>query len=62
VLGLSFESEKKSIPHQIITDSIKKLLEERVQARKNHNWAEADRLRDELLTKYNYVVVDNKID
>jgi cysteinyl-tRNA synthetase len=60
VLGLSFVSEQKSDDQD--TDRIDALVKQRDQARKDQNWAEADRIRDELLAKHNYVVVDRKIE
>ena len=43
VLGLLYNRETESID-----DEIEKLIEARNQARKERNWAEADRIRDEL--------------
>jgi cysteinyl-tRNA synthetase len=60
VLGLSFAKEENDV--DMITDPIKELLKRRDLARKNHDWAAADQIRDELLTQYNYTVVDKKID
>jgi len=58
VLGINFEV----IPISVSTDSslIQELLQLRDAARKNHNWKEADRLRDELLN-HGYIVSDEKI-
>lgn len=61
VLGLSFVCEK-TVVSQDVGDTIRELINQRDQARKNRNWQEADRLRNQLLTEYNYVVVDTKID
>ena len=50
VLGLKvdepYKEEKKEIPEEII-----KLAEERQKARENKDWAESDRLRDEIISK-----------
>ena len=50
VLGLKvdepYKEEKKKIPEEII-----KLAEERQKARENKDWAESDRLRDEIISK-----------
>ena len=46
VLGLVYDRKKESID-----DEIEALIEQRTQARKNRNWAEADRIRDELKAK-----------
>lgn len=58
VLGLKIEEpdkeEKKEIPEEII-----KLAEERKIARENKNWAESDRIRDEILKK-GYSIKDTK--
>ncbi|MBP9989714.1 MAG: cysteine--tRNA ligase [Ruminococcus sp.] len=43
VLGLVYNRKKESLD-----DEIEKLIEQRTQARKDKNWAEADRIRDEL--------------
>lgn len=61
VLGLSFVHEK-TVVKQHINDVIKQLVDQRERARKDRNWQEADRLRNKLLTEYNYIVVDTKID
>ncbi|MBL6920757.1 MAG: cysteine--tRNA ligase [Akkermansiaceae bacterium] len=54
-LGLILpEAERKIAP-----DEIKKLAEERWQARENRDWAASDRLRDELLEK-GWVVKDGR--
>ncbi len=44
VLGLIYNREKKGS----LDDEIEKLIEMRNEARKSKNWAEADRIRDEL--------------
>ena len=46
VLGLVYERKKDSLD-----DEIEALIEQRTQARKDRNWAEADRIRDELKAK-----------
>ena len=43
VLGLVYNRKTESLD-----DEIEKLIEARTQARKDRNWAEADRIRDEL--------------
>ena len=48
------DKESASIPENVV-----KLAEERVNARKDRNWAESDRLRDEILS-LGYVVKDSK--
>ncbi len=58
VLGLKIdempENAKKEIPEEIIN-----LAEERKKARENKDWAESDRLRDEI-TKLGYTIKDTK--
>ena len=58
VLGLKvdepYKEEKKEIPEEII-----KLAEERQKARENKDWAESDRLRDEIISK-GYSIKDTK--
>ena len=58
VLGLDIskkiEKEEIQIPQEII-----KLLEKRKQARQNKEWAESDRLRDEIASK-GYIIKDTK--
>ena len=43
VLGLVYNRKTENLD-----DEIEKLIEARTQARKDRNWAEADRIRDEL--------------
>lgn len=43
VLGLAYNRKTESLD-----DEIEKMIEARTQARKDRNWAEADRIRDEL--------------
>ena len=46
VLGvIFFENEKKE---EAIPAEVKQLLDARAEARKSKNWAESDRLRDEI--------------
>ena len=57
VLGLDLENykpEKNQIP-----ENIQKLVELRDEARKNKDWAESDRIRDELVSN-GYIVKDTK--
>ncbi len=46
VLGLLYVEKQESVD-----DEIQQLIEQRTQARKDKNWAEADRIRDELKAK-----------
>ncbi len=60
ILGLSFD--KVTAPKQenvVIPAEITALAEQRLQARKDKNWAESDRLREEI-TKGGYTVQDSK--
>jgi cysteinyl-tRNA synthetase len=54
VLGLNFDKE---IMEEEIPEEIKKMAEERREARVNKNWAESDRLRD-LIKEKGYLVED----
>lgn len=58
VLGVIFfgRSEKKS---EDLPDEVKKLLDERAKARAGKNWAESDRLRNEIAA-LGYAVKDSK--
>lgn len=57
ILGLKLaEQEEVKVPETVI-----KLVEERNKAKKNKNWAEADRLREEI-KKRGYLVEDTKDD
>ena len=56
VLGLNLDKVKKEKIE--ISDDIKKLIEQREEARKNKDWKEADRLRDEI--KKNGLAVKDK--
>lgn len=56
VLGLLFASPEEFLQDQRIltsdeTQAIEKLIAARTEARNNKNWAESDRIRDELLSK-----------
>lgn len=57
VLGLDLENYKPEI--QELPEEIQKLIALRNGARKNKDWAESDRLRDELIAK-GYIVKDSK--
>ena len=46
VLGLLYVEKEKGIDEEV-----RELIELRSEARKNKNWAEADRIRDELLSR-----------
>jgi cysteinyl-tRNA synthetase len=46
VLGIGNEEQGDDTPEEILS-----LAEQRQQARKDKNWAEADRLRDELKSR-----------
>lgn len=49
VMGLGVRTWKQET--QEVPEEIKRLAEERLQARQNKNWAESDRLRDEMASK-----------
>jgi len=57
VLGLTLQPLKEQ--EVALTPEIERLLQEREQARTEKNWAHADKIRDELLTK-GYKVQDKK--
>jgi cysteinyl-tRNA synthetase len=60
VLGLSLNKAKPAEKEKIeVPDSIKAIADERWQARLAKNWAESDRLRDEL-ANLGYLVKDAK--
>ena len=62
ILGLDIENSKNYIEKKEnieIPEEINKLLEQRKEARENKNWAESDRIRDELKEK-GYAVKDTK--
>jgi cysteinyl-tRNA synthetase len=55
VLGLDlFRIEKQNIPAEIT-----ELAEKRIRARKENNWAESDKIRDQILTK-GYSIKDSQ--
>ncbi len=57
VLGvIFFENEKKSVE---IPADVQALLDQRAEARKSKNWAESDRLRDEIAAK-GWLVKDSR--
>jgi cysteinyl-tRNA synthetase len=57
VLGLDLKNSK--MPEIELPEEVKKLVDLRDEARQNKNWAESDRLRDELISK-GYTVKDTK--
>ncbi|MBR1539750.1 MAG: cysteine--tRNA ligase [Clostridia bacterium] len=57
VLGLDLENYQPA--EKKIPEDVQKLIEQRNEARKNKDWAESDRLRDELVSK-GYTVKDTK--
>ena len=58
VFALDFDKVKEvESPALVIPEDIKAIAEQRLQARKEKNWAESDRLRDELAQK-GYAVKD----
>ena len=62
VLGLDIKNSKKYIEEQAkidLPEEIEKLIEKRKIARENKDWAESDRIRDELKEK-GYIVKDTK--
>ena len=62
VLGLDLENSEKYLEEtkkQEIPEEILKLVEQRRVARENKDWAESDRIRDELKEK-GYIVKDTK--
>ena len=48
VFGLDFDKVKEEKKEIVIPDNVRQLAETRLQARKAKNWAESDRLREEL--------------
>ena len=57
-MGLNFSNVTiQQSSNEIIPDEINKLLDLRQQARAEKNWAESDRLREEI-TKLGYEVED----
>ena len=62
VLGLDLVNSSKYIENEEkieLPEDVKALLEQRNEARKNKDWAESDRLRDEI-NKKGYIVKDTK--
>lgn len=57
VMGFDIKSYKPQIEE--LPEDIKNLVDERNKARANKNWAESDRLRDEIISK-GYSVKDSK--
>ena len=57
VMGLKIDKQDKK--EQEIPEKIKELMEKRQKARQEKNWAEADKIRDEILAK-GYTVQDTK--
>ena len=57
VLGLGIESWKEELVE--VPNEITEMLHQREAARKNKNWAEADRLRDEII-RLGFVIEDSK--
>ena len=57
VMGLKIDKQDKK--EQEIPEEIKELMEKRQKARQEKNWAEADKIRDEILAK-GYTVQDTK--
>ena len=60
VLGLTAQPEPETPKQDSISDTeIEELIQERQEARKNKNFAESDRIRDQLLTK-GITLIDSK--
>ena len=62
VLGLDIENSKeylKNNENEEVPEEINELLKQRKIAREEKNWAESDRIRDELKEK-GYIVKDTK--
>ncbi|OBQ32957.1 MAG: cysteinyl-tRNA synthetase, partial [Anabaena sp. MDT14b] len=60
VLGLTAQPEPETPKQDSISDTeIEELIQERQEARKNKNFAESDRIRDQLLTK-GITLIDGK--
>lgn len=60
VFGLSLDKAKPAEKEKIeVPADIKQIADERLEARKNKNWAESDRLRDKL-AELGYAVIDAK--
>ena len=58
VLGLKIDEQEEKVQEEI-PQEIQELLQQRQQARTEKNWAESDRLRDEIQGK-GYIVKDSK--
>ena len=56
---LGFDLEHYELKKAELPDEIKEIIKQRNNARANKNWAESDRLRDELISK-GYTVKDSK--
>lgn len=56
---LGFDLEHYELKKAELPDEIKEIIRQRNNARANKNWAESDRLRDELISK-GYTVKDSK--
>ncbi|MCK4745332.1 cysteine--tRNA ligase, partial [Candidatus Parcubacteria bacterium] len=59
VFGLNFKDYINQVHNLLLPEKIKKLVKERKKARAEKDWAEADRLREEI-EKSGYVVKDAK--
>ena len=57
VLGLDLKNYKEEA--QVLPENIQELVNQRIVARQEKNWAESDRLRDELIN-LGYSVKDTK--
>ena len=57
VFALDFDKIKEAKPDIEVPAEIKELAEKRLEARKAKNWAESDRLREEISEK-GYVIKD----
>ena len=58
VLGLKIEQVDEK-EQEAIPEEVQELLKQRQQARNEKNWAESDRLRDEIQSK-GYILKDSK--
>lgn len=59
ILGFKFKAQTSVNETPAIPEEIERLADERMQAKKNKDWAKADALRAEITAK-GYVVIDNK--
>ncbi len=57
VLGLNIKALKHENIKTVISDDVQKLLDARTEARAEKNWAESDRLRDEI-AKFGFEIQD----